>query len=450
MNVVPLRRLAGFGLGLTVALAVAPHAIRGQVRPEPPPLTLLQAIDSAVATHPSLGAAEARIDAAAATHDVARAAYLPSLAGAAALMRYEEPMVVAPLHGFDPMHPPAFDRTLLQSQMSLDYTLFDGGARGALSRGARSAEEATVLRRDATSQDLLRAVTSTYTAVLAAREVRTAAALQVEALASEMDRAEQRLREGTAARVEVLRAEAALLDARAQSATAEANAGLAERNLARLIGADPASMAGRALEGITPASAGSPGRDGANPILGAAERNVQAARARLQQERAGRLPSLRATASLLDFGSGEGEHVAEWQAGVRVSWPLFTGGARQAAIRRAEADLRAAEDERAQVELAVAGDLDAADAAWLEAEARSRALAASVAQWEEVARVEALSMASGAGVQQDYLRAQAALFAARAGHARARYDVVLALVGRARAQGNLDRDWMITALETAR
>ena len=177
---------------------------------------------------------------------------------------------------------------------------------------------------------------------------------------------------------------------------------------------------------------------------------MDAARARLDQARASRLPSLKAAAGLLNFGSGQGEYVTEWQAGLKVSWPLFTGGARTAAIQRAEADLRVAEGELAQARLGVAAELDAADAAWREAVARADALAASVTQWEEVARVEALSLENGAGVQQDYLRAQAALFQARAGHARARFDMILALVGRARAQGVLDRAWMATALEMAR
>jgi outer membrane protein TolC len=227
--------------------------------------------------------------------------------------------------------------------------------------------------------------------------------------------------------------------------------GVAERNLARLMGSDPGAMAGRPLADVDPAPPAATGADvGDNPRVRAAERAVETSRARLDQERAGRLPSLSAGAGLLNFGSGQGDYVTEWQAGLQISWPLFTGGARRAAIERAEADLRAARYEAAGARLAVAADLDAADAAWQEARARAEALAAAVTQWEEVARVEALSLENGAGVQQDLLRAQAALFQARAGSARARFDMILALVGRARAQGILDRGWMATALETAR
>jgi outer membrane protein TolC len=223
------------------------------------------------------------------------------------------------------------------------------------------------------------------------------------------------------------------------------------------MGAEPAMVAGRELADVAPREpAGVPDGERAqaadspvtDPRVEAARRGVQAARARVSQERAGRLPTLKGSAGLLNFGSGAGEYVTEWQAGLRVSWPLFTGGARSAAIARAEADLRVAEEELRQVELGVAASLDGADAALAEATARARALQASVAQWEEVARIETLSLETGAGVQQDFLRAEAALFQARAGYARARYDEILAFVGRARAQGTLDRGWMDARLET--
>ncbi len=434
-------------LATTFGLGALPLPALAQV------LTLGAAADSTLARHPSILAAEARVDGAEATGRGARAAYLPSVVGSSGLTRYAEPMVVAPFHAFDPMNPPVFERTLIQSQLALEYTLFDGGARGARVRGADALEEGLALRRDATAQELLETVAAAFTGVLAARETRSAAERQAEALAAELDRANQRLREGTAARVEVLRAEAALLDARAQLASAEARVGLAERSLARLTGADPLALAGRPLVDVVPRQgplSRNTGPSTAEPRIEAARRSADAARSRLQQERAGRRPTLRGSAGLLNFGSYAGEYVTEWQAGVRVSWPLFTGGARTAAIRRAEADLRAAEEELRHAELSVAASLDGAETALTEASARARALEASVAQWEEVARIESLSLEAGAGVQPDYLRAVAALFHARAGYARARYDEILALVGQARAQGTLDRGWMDTELEARR
>jgi len=157
-----------------------------------------------------------------------------------------------------------------------------------------------------------------------------------------------------------------------------------------------------------------------------------------------------ATAGILDFGTLDSEHVAEWQAGVRISWPIFTGGARGASIRRAEAGLRAAEDDLRLTQLQVDNMGDAAEAARLEAVARAEALDASVAQWEEVARIEGLSLQEGAGLQSDLLRAEAGLFQARAGSARARHDAILATVRLARSRGALDQAWIDMALEAVR
>ncbi|MEJ2205234.1 MAG: TolC family protein [Gemmatimonadota bacterium] len=407
-------------------------------------LTLGAAADSALSTHPSVKAAQASVDAANADRRAARAIRLPSLVASGGLLRFEEPMVVAPLHGFDPARPPDFDRTLVQGQLGLDLTLFDGGARGARIRAADELGASAARRKTASEMLLLAAVSDSYVSLLAGRAVLAAADRQVASLEAELTRAGQRLREGTTARVEVLRAEAALRDSEADRATARARVGLAERGLARLMGVAPGSIG--ALRDVRVPTAVDPD-GGVDPRVEAARRVVAAAQARVAQERAGRLPTFRASAGLQNFGSGTGEFVTEWQAGLRVSWPLFTGGGRSSAIARAEADLRAAQEELRAAELTVASELDGAEAARVEAAARFEALEAAVAQWEEVARIEALALEAGSGVQQDFLRAEAALFRARAGRARARYDLVLAHVARARVQGRLDRAWIDDALE---
>ncbi len=410
-------------------------------------LTLMDAVDSALAEHPSVLAAQARVDGARAGLAMARARLVPALSGVAGLTQFDQPMVVAPLHGLNLRHPPAFDRSLVQGQVGLEYTLFDGGLRGARIRGADAVAGEAVADRDATRMDLIEQVTGAYLSVLTAGEVLDAADKQVAALEAEHRRAQQDLTQGTAARVEVLRADAALMDARAQAATAMASADLSRRSLARLMGVDPASLQGLTLADVTltPARQQAPAVE--SPRIAEARRAVQAARARVDQERATLVPSLDAAAGLLEYGTVSGNFDTEWQAGVKISWPVFTGGARVAAIRQARADYRSAQESLRLVRLQEESAVDEASAAVTEADARERALEASVAQWREVARIEALSLREGSGVQTDLLSAQAGLFQARAGYARARHDAVLARVRLAQAQGSLDRKWMDEALE---
>ena len=64
-------------------------------------LTLGEAVDAALTTHPSVAAAAARVDAASGAGDVARAARLPGAALDATLTRFQEPMIVAPFHSLD-------------------------------------------------------------------------------------------------------------------------------------------------------------------------------------------------------------------------------------------------------------------------------------------------------------------------------------------------------------
>lgn len=236
---------------------------------------------------------------------------------------------------------------------------------------------------------------------------------------------------------------------------------LAERDLARVMGVEAGAIRGRDLADTTvpvvpdatpdPANpTAPPATMPSSPLVQRARQRVTGAEAQLAAERAGRLPRLDAGAALLDFGTPTGEHALEWQAGVQLSWPLFTGGARSASVRRAEAALREARAELRLVELEVEGAVDAAATAVTEAEARTEALEASVTQWAEVARIEALALEAGSGVQSDLLRAQAGLFEARGGLARARSDAAVARVRLARTRGTLDTTWIDETLESPR
>ena len=415
-------------------------------------LTLDQAVESALRTHPAIAGALARADGAAETLRAARAARLPGASLNASLTQFQDPMVVAPLHSFDPTNPPSFDESLVQGRFGLQYTLFDSGERSSRIEGADAMVDAARYGAAATEMELLEQVAVAYVGVLATRAVREATVAQLEAIEEEHDRALQNVDAGAAPELEALRAAASLQDVRAQAAAANARVGLAERSLARLMGGDPAALVSAPLADVSAAASGIASERGrvASPLVARADRVVQAAQARVKEQQSARLPRLDLAAGVLDFGTTSGGHVAEWQAGVQLSWPVFTGGARGATIRRAEAELRAARSDLAATELRLAGQTDAAATAVLEADELTLALNASVTQWEEVSRIEALALEARVGVQSDLLRAQAGLFQARAGYARARYDAVLARVSLARAQGVLDRNWLNNSLEIGR
>lgn len=426
-----------------LVLAFVPAAMLAARHASAQTLTLGEAAEAALASHPAIAASGARAEGAREALAAARATRLPGLRLDASMTHFQEPMIVAPLHSLDLTTPPRFDETLVQGRLGLAYTLFDGGERSSRIEAAAAMSEAATSGGRVDAMELLEEVTDAYLSVATARAVRDAALAQTAAFQEERNRAERRLEAGTAARVELLRAGASLQDARAQLVGAEARVSLTERNLARLMGVAAETVAGRDIADISLPDPDLTAADaGRSPMVERAARALAAAEARAGEERAGRMPRVDAGAGLLDYGTLTGEHVFEWQAGLQLSWPLFTGGARSASVRRAEADVREAEAELARVELRVEAAVDAATTAVEEADARIEALEAAVVQWAEVARIEALALESGSGVQGDLLRAEAGLFQARAALARAGADAGRARVALARARGVLDTSWL--------
>jgi outer membrane protein TolC len=412
----------------------------------PRELTLGEALDSALRAHPALAAADARVDAADEAAAAARGARLPAVVVTGALTRHQEPMVVAPLHSLSLATPPAFDRTLIQSQLGVQHTVYDGGASSSRTRAADAAEEATRSVRSSAEMQVLEATTGAYVAVATTRTVRDAARAQTAALTEERGRAERHVQAGSAARVELLTAEAVLQEARAEEAAAVAQVALAERTLARLMGVGDAVLAELPLVPVALRASAARGDGATSPAIRQAAQAVVVAEARLSEERATRLPSVRASAGMLDFGAWQRRHVLEWRAGIEVAWPIFTG-ARGAAVRRAGADVSAARAELDAAQLRAAQEVDEASTAVVADDARVAALSAAVTQWEEVARIQSLALEAGAGEQRDLLRAQAGLFQARAGLALASQDVVTSRLRLARVEGVLSRDWIDESME---
>jgi outer membrane protein TolC len=454
-------------------------------------LTLSAALQLALARHPSLVLADAAVESAASGVRAASSERLPLLSTDASFMRFAEPMVTAPLHGFNPLQPPSFDRTLFQGGISLGYTLFDGGARGArLSRAealTAAGEAGAAGARLSLLSDLVRA----YLRVLTTADLLDANAHRVGALEGERDRALQLLERGTAARVQVLRAEAALGAARADWYAALGERDLAVGDLARLTGLDPARLADMVLVPVRPGAGAfdtafnprasvsvhsAPGAGpaalrassappplssstsdrerlleralAANPEVARLRRLLAAAEASRGEARSLWFPTVQAVGRYAEYGSRLGREQGEWQGGLQLSFPLFTNGARQAAGDRAAAEVRSARAQLELVRLAISSALDRALAAVEAEHARAEALHLAEAQATEVARIERLALDAGAGVQTDYLTAEAELLRVRAAWLAARAAETGARVELARVLGELSIEWLERNLES--
>jgi outer membrane protein TolC len=159
------------------------------------------------------------------------------------------------------------------------------------------------------------------------------------------------------------------------------------------------------------------------------------------------LPNISLFGGYLGFGSGGGDLVTEWQGGAKVTYPIFTGGARSKTGARASALVDLAREDIRQAELTVQNDVDQGISAVRESRARLAAVEEAVSHLSEVARIERLALEAGAGTQSEYLRSEADLLRARSALIEARNTEIAARIELARTVGQLNRDWLDRELE---
>lgn len=446
------RRLLLVAAALAVALPT-PGVAEEVPSPPIPRLTLVEAAERALATHPALGAARARDQAAQEAVALSEAARLPSAGLSASGTRFEQDMPVTPIHSLSPTSFPEFDATLIQGYLQVRQSVWEGGARRARIDVARASAEAAGSATREVAQQVVAATARGYLRVRTTAAQLEAHERRLASLVAERERAGQLLAAGRAAEVDVRRAEAAVAAADAERVRLESQLGVAEADLARELGADvevtrfarlvPVRWAGAALPAAGDVAARAAA---ASPRVEEATRQVAAAEAALRLARSTRRGSLWTEANLQELGSSQGAFSEEWNVAVKFAVPLFdpTTASR---VARAEAERDAAQENLRLVRLDLTAAADRAVAAAAEGEARAASFERAAVASAEVERIEKLRLAAGVGTQNDYLRAAADLLAARAGLAEARLAATSARIEVERLAGGLDIAWLADNLE---
>jgi len=417
--------------------------------------------ERALAQHPAVAAARHARSRAGADQREARSALLPRLSLEASVTQYQEPWLVYPLHGFPTALPPggaapAFDRTLMMAGAFVGWTLFDFGQRTSRLAAARALADAADASSAAAEAAIVARTAVAYLRTLSAREIVAAQNQRLRAIEAEAERSRRLLAEGTAPRLLVLRADAALARARAEHSQAAAQLELAEQNLARLTGLQAEALRSATLAPVSPADTAASARlprvrqqliaraAESSPDVSAARRRADAARAASAAARAGRLPELRLQTGVIDRGAIGHDFRAEWQAALTLSFSPYTGGQRSALVARAEADAAIADEQRRAAELDVSEAVDRAIAALVEARARAEALTGALEHSASVAAVERTALEVGSGTQPDYLEALADVLRDRSALVEARHAELAALIELARITGELSTEWLRT------
>jgi outer membrane protein len=429
--------------------------------PQQSGITLSAAIDRALATHPAVAVSHALRDRVVADRADARATQLPRLSLDASVNQFQEPMIVYPIHSFTPGNLPIFDRTLIQSSVNAGWTAYDFGARSARVRAQTSLLAAADAATTTAERQLIARTVDAYARVLTSRGILAAHDQRIGALGAERDRMRQLIAEGKAARIDQLRVETEWQRAQADRIGANAQADVAEQQFAQLadipfttIHVSPfaaltitdSSLATDTTSAMRDRFVASALRS--NSELAELQERIEAARAGVGIAKAVGMPELRLSGAYIDRGRAEGDFVGEWQVGVGLTYPIYSGGVRRNAVQRAGADERAAEAQMRIARLNLEHGIDRTLAAYREAYARARALRTLVEQSEEVSRIERLSLTVGSGTQSDFLIAEANLLRARASLVEAQNAAVVARVELARIAGELTKEWLARTVDT--
>src|SRR5512139_1199263 len=207
------------GTATAMLLLLVAGAARAQ---QPARLTLDEAVRRALATSPSLEAGRGSVAVAAGSRKEIQSERLPDAGIGGVLWRYSDPMIYRPIHEFSAEDFPGFDRTLIQGELQVGWTLFDGWIRARRVDQARALEGAASEQLSGREQDVVASTVQAYVEAVTARDILSAQDRRKAALQAEVVRVERFLAEGRAAKVEQLRVSAALGAAEADRVSAAA------------------------------------------------------------------------------------------------------------------------------------------------------------------------------------------------------------------------------------
>jgi outer membrane protein TolC len=247
-----------------------------------------------------------------------------------------------------------------------------------------------------------------------------------------------RLDAGVVHRVEVTRAELALLRAEQAAREASDSEAQAYRSLATLIQLDEAFhvVPGEAMPAAPPAEALVAEAMQLRPELSMLLRSLDATEAQVESAQWRWAPTLSAFANVraFNYAGFSGDHYA-WAVGAQLDWVLYDGGLRDAQTQLGVAQRREVGLRLAQLCDTVRDEVFVARRS-LDTKRRARDTAQrSVSLTEDTLELVRAQYDAGSATQLDLLQAQDALVAAEVALAQARFDLALSDLSLRRAVG---------------
>jgi outer membrane protein TolC len=403
------------------------------------PLTLEQAIETALENNPALSAVRWQTVAAESAEAAARARRLPAatLRGSYEYTTEDQRLMQATYNG----EPGVFGSDLFAADVVVRLPIFTGGriqSEIAAAELLRQAAEGG-LGRD--RETVAFNVTSLFCNMLAQREVIASVESALKAMEAQRNNIADQVEVQKAARVDLLRADVRLAELKEKLTRERSTVTIQGWTLAALLGQQSGTVP--EINGSLIPVAPQECPDSSDCLRTAlANRNDYAAarsRAAAQSERvnaarAAYWPVLSAQASYGErWLSGSSEDIG--RAGLVAEIPLFEGGAIRARVGEQSALQQAAQEQLRGLELQIRTDVETALAETASARERVETTSKAVDQARESFRIISEKYELGKGIIVDVLDAQAALVQAETSYARALADLAVSDARRKLATG---------------
>lgn len=312
--------------------------------------------------------------------------------------------------------------------LTASLPIFTGGRLSGQIEQAKANYKYNEVGVQRTYNEMRSNVTNGYFNMLQADNLQKLNAESVTRLADHLKNVQAQYDVGVVAKVDVLRSQVELANAKQTLIQAENNYQIAEANLNKIVGLPMDTTL--KLDNILVYSAYDRTMDDClayaaehRPELMQAKYNLDAAKGALKVARSGHMPQVTASASQAWSDSNwPGDENGNWGVGVNVSLNVFDTGVTLSKIHGAEADLKKAEETYRDTVDSVNLDVRTNYLGLREAEKRINTTKLAVEQADEDYRIAQLRYMSGVGTNTDVLDAQVALTQAKTNYTQALYD----------------------------
>jgi outer membrane protein TolC len=382
---------------------------------EPTTFALPDAIAFALQNNPRLRSARAAIERARGQEQVAFAPFLPQIDILAQYGVVSSTLApgVPGNEGFL-LANGSGTRSYAQTEVGLEWTLYDFGRTGGRYRQAVARERITELRLVRANQTVEFDVATAYLDVLLARASRRVQEDAIRRARAFLDDTVARRKGGVALREDVLRAEVQLSESREALVLAREGEFNAVARLNNAMGRNaglPLEVVDLELQPPLPGALADLLEQAAaqRPEVGVVRQAVAAAQEGRQAARGGFLPRIFVRA---DAGHTDGQNlITGWQegAGLHVEAPLYAGGRHRGELRAAEAEIEAAVADAQAILDAISLQVNLAYRGVVAARERIDLARTAVVQAEENLRLVRVRYRNGNATPTDIVDSEAAL-----------------------------------------